>query len=527
MKTLAFGTFLLLSTALPAPAVAQAPPVQPEEPPAPEMPEAPAGGASGQVEISGPGADLGEEITVTGRRGRDVVRQAPQVLSVLSTEDIARTGEGDIAGALQRVTGLSVVGGRFVFVRGLGERYSLALLNGSPLPSPEPLRRTIPLDLFPTSVIASSVVQKSYSPAYPGEFGGGVINLTTRAVPDEPFLEIGASVGADTETTGQLGYTYFGSPTDWTSFDNGERDVPAPLRAALDSGNLLAVGQNFTLREVQDITASLSNARTSIIQRNRDIPPNWGVNLTGGTSFDLGGTAEVGLIAALGYSNGWQTRGGLQQIAAGITPVDGVDTLQPDVDYRFLSTENRLVLNALVGIGLEYGEHRLRWTSLYIRDVLKEARIQAGTNEINVGSDPVNISNTAWFERQLFSTQAVNELRWDNFGIDLRGAYARSRRDSPYERTFSYRFDEMAGDFVNDLRTNGQNARIAFSELEDVVWSASADFSWRIPSLAGLTLSAGYAYYLNERSSERRDFRYTPLDALPFEVAQQRPDFLL
>lgn len=535
MKVAAFGTLLLLSTALTAPAYAQGsgladpPPVTPptgtgeaapaEEEPLDEVPEQ-------EVEISGPGADLGETITVTGRRGRNEIRRTPQVISVLSTEDIERTGEGDIAGALQRLAGLSVVGGRFVFVRGLGERYSLALLNGSPLPSPEPLRRTIPLDLFPTGIIASSVVQKSYSPAYPGEFGGGVINLTTRAVPDEPYFEVGASVGSDTVTTMQLGYTYFGSRTDWTSFDNGERNIPVPLQVALDSGDLVALGPNFTLGELQDVTASLSNARTSLIQRNDEIPVNWGANINAGTSFTIG-RAELGLIATLGYSNSWQTRGGLQQIAAGITPVNGVDVLQPDVDYRFLSTENRVVVNGLLGLGLEFGEHRLRWTNLYIRDVLKEARIQSGVNEINVGSDLLNISNTAWFERQLFSTQGVAEFRFGDFGIDLRGAYAKSQRDSPYERTFSYRFDETAGDFVNDLRTNGQNARISFSGLDDVVWSASGDVSWRLPTLANLTLSSGYAYYDNTRSSIRRDFRFTAVNPLPLAVAQERPDFLL
>ena len=83
------------------------------------------------------------------------------------------------------MTGLSLVGNGFVYVRGLGDRYSLALLNGSPLPSPEPLKRVVPLDLFPTGVIASSLVQKSYSVNYPGEFGGGVINLTTKATPRE------------------------------------------------------------------------------------------------------------------------------------------------------------------------------------------------------------------------------------------------------------------------------------------------------------------------------------------------------
>ena len=120
-----------------------------------------------ETEISVPGG----EIVVTGRISRDPTRNSTQVLSVLSSEQIARTGEGDIAGALGRVTGLSVQGAGFVYVRGLGDRYSLAMLNGLPLPSPEPLSRVVPLDIFPTNVLASSLVQKTYSPNYPGEFG--------------------------------------------------------------------------------------------------------------------------------------------------------------------------------------------------------------------------------------------------------------------------------------------------------------------------------------------------------------------
>src|SRR5688500_12374127 len=131
-----------------------------------------------EPDVSVPGAAPPvEEIVVRGRR--NVARSTPEVVSVLSIQDIARTGEGNIAGSLQRVTGLSVVGNGFVYVRGLGDRYSLALLNGSPLPSPEPMRRAVPLDLFPTNVVASSLVQKTYSPTFTGEFGGGVINVTT------------------------------------------------------------------------------------------------------------------------------------------------------------------------------------------------------------------------------------------------------------------------------------------------------------------------------------------------------------
>jgi outer membrane receptor protein involved in Fe transport len=188
-----------------------------------------------EIEVSAPGVDAGdteadEEIVVVGRNIPNAIRSTPEVISVLSSEDIARTGEGDVAGALQRVTGLSVVGAGFVFVRGLGDRYSLALLNGSPLPSPEPLRRVVPLDIFPTSVIASAVVQKSYSVNYPGEFGGGVINLTSQSIPREPFLSFGISGQIDTDTTGRLGYTYFGSDLDFSVSTTGRAISRRPSR---------------------------------------------------------------------------------------------------------------------------------------------------------------------------------------------------------------------------------------------------------------------------------------------------------
>jgi outer membrane receptor for Fe3+-dicitrate len=201
-----FASLLLLSSALVAPAAiaqdagsepaADAQPVATEAPAAEDAAadaaaqaadDAAAQDEQGDVSIPG-GAD--QEIVVTGRFTPNVVRATPEVVSVLSSADIARTGEGDISGSLQRVTGLSVVGGGFVYVRGLGDRYSLALLNGSPLPSPEPLKRVVPLDIFPSNVIDSTLVQKSYSVNFPGEFGGGVINLTTKAIPREPFLTL-------------------------------------------------------------------------------------------------------------------------------------------------------------------------------------------------------------------------------------------------------------------------------------------------------------------------------------------------
>ncbi len=152
-----------------------------------------------ETDISFPG---GGEIIVTGRRDRNVEPTADRrsFRSSRPRRSPARakaTSPARSAGS--PASAWSATG--FVYVRGLGDRYSLALLNGSPLPSPEPLRRVVPLDMFPTGVISSSLVQKSYSVNFPGEFGGGVINLTTKATParglPRPWA---AACRGDTET---------------------------------------------------------------------------------------------------------------------------------------------------------------------------------------------------------------------------------------------------------------------------------------------------------------------------------------
>lgn len=522
------GSTLFLSSALVPPALSaqdaatQNPPSAPQAG-APEQGDDPQ--AENSAEVSAPGADL--EIVVTGRFIPNEVRATPQVLSVLSAGDIARTGEGDIAGALQRVTGLSVVDGGYVYVRGLGERYSLALLNGSPLPSPDPLRRVVPLDIFPTNLLASSAVQKSYSANYPGEFGGGAINLTTRSVPDKPFLSFGFSAGADTETSLHRGLAHYGSDTDFTGFDNGTRDIPEGLQNAIDSGNLVTIGENFSEDDLKAFTASLVNAPTTVIQRIGDIPFNFGAELSAGTFVDIGGT-RLGVIAAANFSNSWLTRSGVQQISGGASADEnGEEILRPDINYQFLATENRIVASGLLGFGFEFDEHVVRWTNLYIRDTIKDSRIQQGTDEINIGTDLINVGKTAWYERQLIDTQIVGEFDFDPLSIDVRGTYANSQREAPYERVIGYRFNDAVNDFVNDLRANGQSARIAFSTLDDNVYAGSADVSYKLPTGIPASLTAGYAYYRNDRSATRRDFRYTPLGALPSLVTQQRPDFLL
>jgi len=525
LKPLALGSLLLLTTALCAPgALAQtAPPPPSASSPAadPQVPE-----EEEEVEISAPGADpteqAAEEIVVTGTRTPNIVRRVPEVVSVLSSADIARTGEGDIAGALQRVTGLSVVGNGFVFVRGLGDRYSLALLNGLALPSPEPLRRTVPLDIFPTSVLSSVLVQKSYSVNYPGEFGGGVINLTTSALPKESFFAVGVSGSVDTETTAKLGYTYYGSDTDFTGFDDGTRDIPAALRDAFSAGVIINEGGTFSRDQIKGFATSLVNAETTLLQRNLDIPANYGFDFSGGSTFDVG-TLKLGVIASAGFSNSWRTRDARQQ--------SGSDTTVAS-DFRAVRTDNRIIVNGLLGFGLRFGEHDIRLTNVYIRDTLKQGRLAAGFN-LSIGEQNPNEpaqalrQRTAWFERQLINTQIVGEFDFGDIDVDLRGGYANSQREAPYERNFSYVFSPEARDYVNNLTAVGQTASISFSELEEDVYNGGIDLSYKLPTERSITLGVGHAYLDTKRTSFRRDFAFRPADGLALPIAQERPDFLL
>lgn len=495
---------LLLTTALTVPAVLHAQETPPEE----TAPAQTTGVEAQPVEGEVPAEELQETdislpgggIIVTGRRNRDPARSSGQVLSVLSEADIARTGEGDIAGALARVSGLSLVGNGRVFVRGLGDRYSLALLNGLPLPSPEPLSRVVPLDIFPTSVIASSLVQKTYSANFPGEFGGGVINLTTKAIPTETFLTVGLSGSGDTETTFQNGLTYFGSRLDTFGFDNGNRDAPSVLQDAIGSATRI---NDLSAAQQRQLAGQIMPTNLVTLQKNDVLPMNFAANLTGGTSFEVGDGNYLGIIATAGITNTWRNRNVTSQqfgdAAAG----------QILFDSQNFITDNKVLVNGLLSLGLDIGEHTIRWTNLYIRDTLKTARLATGTDSFTDVARPFEFQTqqTGWFERQLMDSQIVAEFNFDAFELDLRGGYARTNREAPYNAIVPYIRTNVPGDpfgdkFVVDVGAlvgGTERIQVGFEDLTEELWFGGADVTFDVTDT--LSLTAGYAYSDTARRS--------------------------
>ncbi|KQY66820.1 MULTISPECIES: TonB-dependent receptor domain-containing protein [unclassified Brevundimonas] len=510
--TLTLSGVLLATSALIAPglAYAQTPPVQAA--PQTATAQTPAAQAEPQADD---GSQL-DEVVVLGRYIPEPNRESAEVAAFLTAEDLQRTGDSSAAGALARVTGLTVVEGRFVYVRGLGERYSSALLNGSPLPSPEPLQRVVPLDLFPSSILESVTVQKSYSVDFPGEFGGGVIDLRTVDAPNEPFFSMSASVGGNTETTNKESLIYYGSRTDFTGFDDGTRDVPGPLALAFERG-VPVNSANFEAQQLQRIGQSLINAPLRLLQRETT-PVNFGFDFAGGLKSDSS-MGTFGLIAVAGYSNSWSTRNGVQEEGQFSGSV-----LVPVTSKAFESNQNDIQLNFLGGLSLTNENSEIKWTNFFVRNVTKEARISAGP-DFDAGGEVQRSDFTEWFERQLFSSQLAGEHEFMDGAVELawRAAYAKTERDAPYETRFEYGLD-TSGNFVHEIGGN----RISFSELDDDIVSGGADLSYTLPlsDYREAVFSVGVAYSDNNRDAQRRDLQFVPASTLTEEQRQSRVDYL-
>ena len=238
-------------------------------------------------------------------RALDEQRNATNIVSSVTAEQIARSPDSDAGQAVQRVSGVSVQDGRYVFVRGLGERYTTTSLNGTRLPSPEPERKVVPLDLFPAGLLEGITTSKTFTPDQPGDFSGASVNLKTREFPARRVITFSASGGLNTAATGKelaraprVGWRVAG-------LSGGERDLPGPLT---DVSSLAGRSRD----EINGMIASFRNAWSP---RFGDGTANGGFGLTvGGEDPVLG--QPIGYIGSFTYSNG-------QEVAVGGAP--GID----------------------------------------------------------------------------------------------------------------------------------------------------------------------------------------------------------
>ena len=175
------------------------------------------------------------EVTITASASRSsesaittIRMNSPSLTDGISATSFKRMGDSDAASSMKRVTGVSVEGGKYVYVRGLGDRYTKTILNGVDIPGLDPDRNTMQMDIFPTNLIDNIIVHKSFSAELPADFTGGVIDIAIKDFPDQKKGNISLSSSYNPDFHFKSDFlTYKGGKTDFLGFDDGTRAIPA------------------------------------------------------------------------------------------------------------------------------------------------------------------------------------------------------------------------------------------------------------------------------------------------------------
>lgn len=434
-------------------------------------------------------------------------RQDASVSNILGSEQISKAGDSDAASALKRVTGLTLVDGKFIFIRGLGERYSSTILNGGDVPSPDPTRRVVPLDLFPTSIIDSIGVQKGFTPDQPAEFGGGTVQIRTKTIPDTDFFNIEFSGGYNSATTFKDGLTYDGGGLDFTGYDNGTRAQPDLLADATAGNTRLTrfnpfTGEGFTPEQLEAIGESL-DPTYDVTAGN--IQPDFGFGISGGMRFDFD-DFSLGFQAAIDYDNSWQTT---EQVRRSFV-LSGEDDLSLRNDFIFDITQQNINLSGFSSIGAEIGEnHKISLNSMLLRTTTDEAQIQEGRSaEFDT---IIRVPELEFEERELIVYQALGEHLFpilNDAKISWLFTDAEANADTPDFRTYRFEFNDRRETFEFAARPDGNERR--FSELADTSQTYKVDLELPIVRYDAFKakVRGGYSHISKDRDSSIRRFRF-------------------
>lgn len=462
-----------------------------------------------------------EEITVSAKRERgstaallSMRQRSATVVDAIGAEQMRSSPDGDAAAALQRVPGVSVVDGKYVYVRGLGDRYGATTLNGAPMPSPEPDKKVVPLDLIPSSLLESIVTAKTYSPDQPGDYAGGLVQINTRRLTNLDIFKVGLGLGWNSRSSLRSGLGYPGGSYDWLGFDDGTRQLPAGVPA----DRPVFAGVTLSTEEVAELGRAFSGGAWG--PGSSGIPLDQSVSLVFGSEVELFGR-PLSFLGSATHNTSWTHKDDLVErvFASG-------GSADPEVDYSGLVTNQSVQSGALLDVSYGLGRtDRLSFSALFNRLVDDEARVLQGYN-IDSNTDQRN-TRIRYLSRAIVSTKLEGahepallggaSLAW-RLGASMAG------REEPNTREVLYRRGPQ-GQFLWDNFI--QSGSVFHSEMEDAVLSAAVDLKAPF-SLRGLPASLALGGSADTRTRENyvRRFRFVPMGVIADSVRALAPDEL-
>ena len=439
----------------------------------------------------------------TVREALEQQREATGIVSAITAEQISRSPDSDAAAAVQRVSGVTVQGGRFVHVRGLGERYTTTSLNGARMPSPEPEKKAVPLDLFPASLLRSITTSKTFTPDQPGDFSGAQVDIRTREFPARRTVTYSTSLGWNASATGRSMIAAPVSAGEWFGFADGNRALPGMVRRA---GGFL--DRAYTRSEINTMIGSFRNSWTPT---ERTGLPNTSFGVSVGGSDVLG--QQIGYIGALTYSLGQEI-----QDDAYRAQIDRGDasSARPGNEFRGTTGRTSVLWGGLLNLSAFLGDGTLlTFNNTFNRSADSEANRDRGSDE-NIGRDVIfERSTLRYIERSVRSHQlAAEHVLGDRHEVDWALTNSGVTRVEPDRSDLVYAsFPDLenGGHLPFQLySTSDAGARRTFGDLREDAWEASANYRILIGDVTSRNaLKVGVLGRATDRDAEVFQYAFT------------------
>lgn len=493
------------------------------------------------VALAEEGATIAEVVIVaTQVRNTDasliaLQRRAFSIQDGLSSQQITRTAVSNAADAMKQVTGAVVEGGKFIVMRGLGDRYSISQLNGITMPSTDPYRNSSSLDLIPSQMIENIVTVKTFTPDLPGNFSGGLVNVTTKSFPDKFNLYFGLSSSYNTQSSGInnfLGHGDDAGKYDWLGYDDGGRALPELLTSE-ENRSLLSQNAYLNARKKD---AQYDDLRSLLNQSSRQLsntftPTEKTTPINHGFNFSVGNNVKMGKNT-LGFSLGVNYSREFNHYDDGLVNTftnNGVSLFE----YQAL-TESKSVetphVGGLANVSYKIGaNHGLSANVIYNNDTDIIGRRQQGSfvGQLSIPNATYYTNSLEFIRRQYTSYQLTGKHSFpglNNTEVQWSGSANRSFQKEPDSRYFAYTVSEEDG--ATNYAINDAEFRPPFHffrDLNDQAAEGKVDitvpFLTRGNSGSSNAIKFGGLYNKMTRSFSEYQFQHNRHGGVPSNIA--------
>ncbi len=433
-------------------------------------------------------------------------RNSSSIQDGISAESIRKSPDKNTGEVIRRVSGASVQDNKFVVIRGLNERYNVAMLNNNILPSTEPDKKAFSFDIIPASAIDNLIIYKTLTPDLPGDFSGGLVKVVTKDYPAKAFTEVSISGSGNSLTTGKgfYGSTFNGKYDNFGMFDK-LRNVPAQYLANRGSGFISL--PNYTKQQISKQFPSSYGYEGKAVSA-----PSFSVGVSGGNTLLLKNNAKFGFLYMVSYSNGRKVSD------------KGRSDYMLNGDLLYENNTNvydqKNSLSGLINLAYSKGKSKYTLKGLFNNDFSNSLGLRNGYDISNrptrfeLKSYNNELSSVGLASMVLDGTHSLSSKLTVDWTTSVSDAY----KNQPDQKIVAFRTpnDQTNNYYLkigNENSPEIRNAGRIFSNLDEKIYNAGFNFTYQFKvNGAAQKLKFGSLNYYRDRKTIVDALGYASLD---------------